>query len=443
MRPDRSRLISLSLAMSAVLSALLCAQAVSSPPAMTMHQAVELAFARNRDVLAARLEVQDKLVDELVASLWQNPQLSYNIQNLVWGRGNNQQENIHPTFFNQRQEGYGLQQVFDVWRKRHKRLAVAKQETLLSRLQVEDVLRELAFQVRSRFADVVRAQEEEALVGETREGYAQTVDLMRRREAAGDIARSDLDKVELEALRYEQQARQASLQLGQARQALAELLAFGDALSLPPQLEAPQFAVANELDPGTEGLVGQAMQQRPDVRAAEAERVAAYLSIEQAQREAYPDLQLALTYNNSHFVIGGDNPHTLQLTATIDLPVFDRNEGGRGHAAARKGLADNALVALKLGVESEVRSRALQWQRSGESLKLFEQGGMLERAQRAKDVAKRSFAAGATSLLELLEAERTRLTTQADYLTTLNAWRQAHIAVAHAAGQTTSSQGGM
>lgn len=432
-------MISLSLAIAALLQAM---PAAPTPPAMTMQQAVELAFARNRSVVAAKLEVQDRLVDETIARLWPNPQFSYSVQNLIWGRGNNQGADVRPTFFDQRQESYGLQQSFDVWRKRAKRASLAKQETLIARLAVEDILRELAFAVRSRFADVVREQDESLLVRETREGYAQTVELMRRREAAGDIARSDLDKVELEAMRYEQDATQASLQLGQARQALAELLGLGDALALPASLDAPQFSVATDLDPGTDTLIEQAMRQRPDVQAVEAERVAAHLNSEAAMREAYPDVDIGVSYNNSHFVIGGDNPHTLQLTVGFGLPLFDRNQGGRGHAAARRAMADNKALALRVAVESDVRARALQWLRSGESLKLYEQGGMLERAQRAKDVAKRSFAAGATSLLELLEAERTRLTTQAEYIKTLDAWRQAHVAVAHAAGQA-GAQGGL
>ena len=407
-----------------------------SPATLTMRDAVSLAIERNRTLVAAKLDVQLKLVDEIAARLWHNPSFAYQVQNLVLGSGNNEGLNIKPSFGNERQESIGLTQTFDIWGKRQKRLAVAKQASLGARLAVEDVLRELAYSVRARFADVVREQAQSELVRETQLGYGQTVDLMRRREAAGDIARSDLDKVELEAMRYLQDALQASLELGQARAALAQLLALGDANSLPPQLEAPSFSVSDELVACTDMLVQRALLARPDMRQAEALRVSGALAVEEASREAFPDLQLGLAYNNSHFTVAGDNPHALQVNVGFEIPVFDRNQAGRSRAVAQKASADNALLALRMQVEHEVRDSTLQWQRSGESLRLYEQGGMIERAERAKNVAKRSFAAGATSLLELLEAERTRLATQAEYLKTLDAWRQAHIAVAYATHHT-------
>jgi cobalt-zinc-cadmium efflux system outer membrane protein len=64
-------------------------------------------------------------------------------------------------------------------------------------------------------------------------------------------------------------------------------------------------------------------------------------------------------------------------------------------------------------------------------------GGTLKRAEIALGVAEKSYTAGAASLLDLLEAQRTFLDTRAQYLRVLYDFRQAAIDVTHAAGEGT------
>jgi cobalt-zinc-cadmium efflux system outer membrane protein len=60
---------------------------------------------------------------------------------------------------------------------------------------------------------------------------------------------------------------------------------------------------------------------------------------------------------------------------------------------------------------------------------------MLSRAETALRVAEKSYRAGAISLIELLEAQRTYLDTQAQYLRALYDFRQATVDVSHAVGE--------
>ena len=60
---------------------------------------------------------------------------------------------------------------------------------------------------------------------------------------------------------------------------------------------------------------------------------------------------------------------------------------------------------------------------------------MLARAETALRVAEKSYRAGAISLLELLEAQRTYLDTRAQYLRALYDFRQAAVDVTHAVGE--------
>ena len=63
------------------------------------------------------------------------------------------------------------------------------------------------------------------------------------------------------------------------------------------------------------------------------------------------------------------------------------------------------------------------------------EGGMLDRADSSLRVAEKSYKAGAVSLLEAAEAQRTYLETRAQYLHALHDYRQAVIDVRHAVGE--------
>ena len=66
-------------------------------------------------------------------------------------------------------------------------------------------------------------------------------------------------------------------------------------------------------------------------------------------------------------------------------------------------------------------------------LQVFE-SGMLQNAHVALEVAERAYLAGAISLLETLEAQRTYIETQAQYLATRYEHRQALLDMAYATG---------
>lgn len=86
-----------------------------------------------------------------------------------------------------------------------------------------------------------------------------------------------------------------------------------------------------------------------------------------------------------------------------------------------------------LSVRHEIEAAVLKATRSRERLRLFE-GGMLDRAETALKVAERAYQAGAVSLLELLEAQRTNLEVRGEYLETTFQYRQAAIDITHAVG---------
>jgi cobalt-zinc-cadmium efflux system outer membrane protein len=398
------------------------------------EQAVALAFLRNRDVIAARLEIRAAELDQVQARLYPNPVFSYQVGNLVLGAGNaGDGAPAHPGFFSQPVQSIGLSEVIDIWAKRSAHIKAAEQNLALRRLQVEDALREIVYSVRSAFSEVKREEAERLLSYDMRERYEQTVRLSRARFAAGDISEAELRKIELEGLRYQQGVVDADTQHELARQRLALLLGLPSAAALPAPLgdePAPRPV------PPVAALTAQALQVRPDLLAVRSASAYATALTSAARRDALPDIALGVTYTHSAFTVSGDNPNALALGISLPLPLFDRNQANIGRAELSSLHAQNDTARLELRVRQEVAEARSAAERAESLLALFNQGGMLDRAERALRTAEKSYAVGTISLLELLEAQRTFIETRAQYLRAQYDQRKSRVDLIHAVGST-------
>ena len=446
-------------------------EARAAEGALSMEDAVRVALERNRDVIAARLDIEAAQLEVVAARLYPNPVASYSIGNLVLGQGNNQGATTSgaplasPSFASQPVHTIGVSELIDIWAKRSAHTRAADRGVEQRRLQVEDALREIVYGVRSAFADVAREQLERQLARDIAERYGETARLSQARFRAGDISEAELRRVELEGLRYANAVIDAELQLDLAREKLARFMGLSGASELPPQIaEIP----AGRRNYSTAALIALALEQRPDVRAAGAARTTAVAQLDAAKRDAYPDLTLGANYTHSSFTVAGDNPDTLGLSVSLPLPLFDRNQANIGRSALDIRRAENDRERLRLSVSHDVVEAVRKADRVRALLDVFEgatgaagkleaggaaaasgaaaagagaaivsagqTNGMLARAETSLRVAEKSYQAGAISLLELLDAQRTYLDVRGQYLRAVYEYRQATIDVNHAVG---------
>ena len=170
-----------SAATSLFVAAVLLSASLAHADAFTPDSAVAVAMLRNRDAIAARLELKAAEVERLTAKLYPNPILSYTLGNLVLGAGNPQAPaNIRPGFGDQTVHTLSVTEIVDVWAKRSARIRAADRGIDHQRLLLEDALRDIAYSVRAAFAEVLREQSETQLARETRARYDETVRLTRR-----------------------------------------------------------------------------------------------------------------------------------------------------------------------------------------------------------------------------------------------------------------------
>ncbi|HVY48975.1 MAG TPA: TolC family protein, partial [Minicystis sp.] len=331
-------------AVAAALAAL-ATTATAAADGLTMDQAVATALKRNRDAIAAELDIEAAQLDRVAAGIYPNPQFSYTVGNIVLGSGNTQGMGLAPGPFDQLVHTFSVSEVIDVWNKRGTRIAAADRGVELKRLEVEDALREIVFNVRGAVTDLAREQAEDRLAHESRDRYKETIRLSRVRRDAGEISDTDFKKIELEGLKLDATVLDADVELDEARMKL------GGLLGLPPSAAASlkvEEAAPPRTPLTTSALMQRAFEARPDVRALKASRAYADATLGQARREALPDISLGVAYTHSGFTISGDNPNSLALTLSLPLPVFDRNQAAIGKASLELRRADNEAQKIAL-----------------------------------------------------------------------------------------------
>ena len=369
---------------------------------ISLDQAIQMALQHNQSLLAARTTVQQSMAQEVTANLRPNPQLA-----AVWAYLPlfSPEEGFLTYLHDSSEFDLGLSYTIERGHKRQWRLQAAKSGTAVTRLQVEDNERTLTFQVASQFINVQLAESVLNLAQENLASYQRTVDLGETQFKGGAISENDFLKIKLQLVQYQTDLQQAQLSRVQALSDLRQLLGYE---SVPAD-----YTIAGAFDYKPfvvtfEELRSKALENRPDLRAAELGIASAESQYGLAKANGKQDLNVGGNYSHS----SGFNVATFSMS--IPLPIFDRNQGEIARTNYAISQARFGLRGTSGQVATDVRDAYESLQTSNRVVNLYRSGN-LESSQRNREISAYAYQRGATSLLDFLDAERTFRATQLAY----------------------------
>src|SRR5271156_1624495 len=398
------------------------AQALAQKPGavtISLDDAIQMALRHNHNLLAARTTIQQSEAEEITANLRPNPVLLSDWQFLPI---------FQPSQFsadyldNVAQFDLGVSYLFERGKKRQHRLRAARDLTAVTRSQVADNERSLAFSVSTLFVNVELAESTLELAQQDLKSFQNTVDIGEARYKAGDIGEGDLLKIKLQLLQFQTDVSAAQLARVQGLSDLRQLLGY--------ESIAANYDVAGTFDylpvnGNLEDFQARALRSRPDLQAAQQGVVAANSQHELQKAIGKRDVTAQASY--THITAMND----VSLFGQIQLPIFDRNQG----EIARTGYAITQAQeqeSLATGqVLTDVRD-AYENLRTNDQVVGLYRSGYLDEAQQSRDISEFAYRHGAASLLDFLDAERTYRSIQlayrqalASYLLALEQLRQA------------------
>ena len=391
------------LLMRAVLCILIHASAAfAQMRTVTMEEAIDLAVQNSPGIQAARTQVDQSRAQEITARLRPNPVLQWDAQFLPFFTPSAfSVENLDQT----QQYDLGIGYLFERGQKRQRREQAAQDATEVTRAQVTDAERALAFNVAQQVIAALLAKSNLGFAAENLASFRRNLEIAGTRFKAGDISQGDFLKVRLQALQFETDLNAARIARVQALANLRQLVGFE---ALPADFDVAGDLAYEPITTRLEDAQAEALRQRPDLVAARLNVIAARSQIALAQANGKHDLNSTFSYSHTSGV------HSASFSFNMPLPIFNRNQG----EVARTRFAETQAGFIEKSTQDSVLRDvqiAHEQARTNEEIVRLYTSGYLDSAKQSRDISEFAYRQGAASLLDLLEAERSYRSSQLGY----------------------------
>jgi len=326
------------------------------------------------------------------------------------------------------QSTFSLTMPLDLFR-RDARVAVA--DTTVQRAAALAELERIdrAALVRVRAADLLAAVRQLDVVRQVAQAARLRLDILRARVDTGagtpldrDLADVEWQRTDTEALRWQ----------GEVDAAMAALkAAVGWPIHEPLQLSSTLDEAIAGLPAVPAAVAATAVDQRPDVRAAEAMVGRADAMQHLARREARLDLSVTGAY--MWRVVGRERMNEAMVGVMVDLPWRNRQQGAIAAAAAEGRAARAEVAALRLDAAGEMAAALARDTATLATVQRY-RAGLVDLAAKNLDVVRERWSLGQGTLFDVIEEERRFLSLQVDYTTALRELCDARAAVLRAWG---------
>jgi cobalt-zinc-cadmium efflux system outer membrane protein len=403
-----------------------CAQIASADSAFTIDQTVQEAIDRNLSLLAERLNLTVADAAVVTARLRPNPVLSGSADHLDWlGTGFDEANGAGPTEYALR-----IDVPFERAHKRELRTAVASSARTVAEAQLADTVRRLKLDVTLAAIDVLEAKAKLRLARENLETLERLVQLNERKLTSGALPPLEVTRSRVAMLQYRGSVKAAELNVAQARLKVQTLIGrrpSDELVDIDEPLGLPPAALPADLD----ALQAAARSYRPDVRALQNDEARTQSDLRLQIAQGRVDYTLGAEYRRQQGVNGTGN--SVGFFLGVPLPIFNRNQGEIARADAEHHKAGRSLAALETSVAGEVAS-AYQEFESARTLLGDMERDLLQPAAEARAGTAYVYQAGATSLLDVLDAQRAFNETMDTYYTAQAAYRRAEARLGLIAG---------
>ena len=378
---------------------------------LTLDEAVRIALERRPELKAAEARVSAAQGLKSQAGLLPNPRFIFQAENL---RASNFD------YGNDADSFAYFSQVIETSGRRGNRIAVGEANIGRSRLEEEQLRREIGFRVREAYWLALGVQFARELYEQNDRYFKQVVEYHEARLKEGKIAEVDVLRVRLQAEQIRAALENARLDVDKAQLLLAREMGV---ITAGPwqltehfdQLEQPRTAKG----PVPSTLVESRLAAQ-DLAAARAN-----LGLERATGR--PDLDAIFGYKRT----AGLNTAVAGLQ--LNLPIFNRNQGASAAAQAETLAAQRTLEATNARLESEATLARKEYEaRLRQARDIF--APLHQQADQISDISRSAYREEGLDLLRLLDAERFRVEAQLAWLRALTDYHKSVVNLERAEG---------
>ena len=380
----------------------LASQQFVAQDGLSVDRLILLATARRADLLAARQRLAIAQGRRLQAGFRPNPTLDT--------------EYGSPRFLGGEPEydfSVGVTQVFELGGKRRRRVAVAELELAQVRAEVAAIERQLVVGIRNAYNSALSAARQLDVLERLMAANEEIVRVTEARLREGDVAPLDVNLVIVENDRLKVQAIQARSDLESALLEIRTLIGadLAEGLRLSPQPERPP-----RFDLGLNELTVIALRDRPHLQAARLGEELGSARIGLARANAFPNVAGSVRYSRNKGIVdlpgplngstfASDLDNELTFGVSVDIPIFNRNQGEIAAATGERLQATRAREFLESSVKRDVAVAYRKYRAAAESVVVYSTQ-ILPRAESNLQSVRAAYGLGDFSIFEVVAEQR-------------------------------------
>jgi cobalt-zinc-cadmium efflux system outer membrane protein len=322
-------------------------------------------LAHNLTLLAQRFHIQQAEAGMLQAKLWPNPKIEISEVNLWKNPSSETLPALIGHYGKNQQVALELEQTIELAGKRKKRIQLQLLEKENAKLQFEELLRNLKYDLRNKCIELQVLQERERLYSDQVTIFHKLAQSYQKQWKEGNVSEMDYLRIQSESIAFANKLSEIQQQKIEKMNAVAQYLGSkGQALSIIDTLGIPVF-IGNKANEWK--LM--ALDSRSDYKLIhnELKKSKAQLEIEKAER--VPDLQVSLNYDRG----GNIMRDFVGVGLAMDLPLFNRNQGNIKVAQLELEKNKVEIEQFRIDIEREIGFLAARLSNLESSLKATDQ----------------------------------------------------------------------
>ncbi len=360
---------------------------------LSIEQAEKMFIDSNLQVLAAHYntDAQKALIQQ--AKLWDNPVLV--TDQVIHANGKFFPYSKNPDGSFNGQYFIQVQQLIKTAKKRGKLIDLATTNAQLSELQLQDLLRNLRFQLRSDYYTVAQQLSNRSIYQAQQQELTRLMDGMKAQLSAGNIAQKEYLRIQALVISLQQDITQLNRDMADTQADLKTLLQLKSTVFVKP---SANLASNISTDVTLDSMVSKGKQNNPFYQLQQTQTTYQQQNLVYQKALRVPDVTLGPNFDrNSNYT-----PNYVGLGISLPLPVFNNNKGNIRSAEfnvkQQQAVIQSAETDLQNSIASAYNKLQLTIQQNNTTQKDF-----YDQYQRMYENVLKSYQQKQISLLEFID----------------------------------------
>jgi cobalt-zinc-cadmium efflux system outer membrane protein len=284
---------------------------------LSMQEAENLFLKNNFDLLAAKYQINEADAAVIQARLWDNP--NFNFEQGAYNKNTGKWFDFSQTG----ESAASVQQLIYLAGKRNKRINIEKINLHIARYQFYDLIRTLRYELRTSFVDLYCLQQTLSVYDRELEPLKTLIDAYYTEYQKGNVAFKELAR--LQALQFSLENEKLEVMKDASEKQADLILLTGDSLSrsIKPVISFSSLDVINPDSFNLVQLVDSALNNRSDLKIAEAQIESEKMNLLLQKAMRVPDMTIGARYDKAGSYVHNYN----SLSLGFDLPLWNHNQG--------------------------------------------------------------------------------------------------------------------